>query len=465
MKIKLLILGLGAAALSMVGCDDDLNLVGSSIQPDSDKIAVFTDTFMMTSSTVKVDSIFARSVTGLLGEFYDPLYGNLKSDYICQFYCPENYKFTHTPIDGAIDSVDFRITYYSSIGDTLTPMHVQIYNVTTPLTKNYYTNMNPANYSDMKTSLGMQTYTAYDATVSDSIRAITDTEDDNYYVPHITVRLSKSIGQNFYNETITNPASFKNQESFNKFFPGLYVTTTFGSGNILNVANSTFSIYYKYMATVKGSAGQDSSFVARGVERFNVTKEVIQLNRIKNSGIETLLQPNDEYSYLKSPAGVFTRLTIPAAEIIKKVNGHIINNMPLTLKALPQESWKYALAPPTNLLLIPEDSVSTFFEDGRIEDNLTSFLSTDYSFSTRQYSFSNISALLKNQIEKNPDKDLNLLVIPVERVKGSYGSSYYSSSTTYYTISLNHYLAPSGVKLRKDAESMKLQVISSKYNQ
>ena len=139
--------------------------------------------------------------------------------------------------------------------------------------------------------------------------------------------------------------------------------------------------------------------------------------------------------------------------------------MPLTLKALPQESWKYALAPPTNLLLIPEDSVSTFFEDGRIEDNLTSFLSTDYSFSTRQYSFSNISALLKNQIEKNPDKDLNLLVIPVERVKGSYGSSYYSSSTTYYTISLNHYLAPSGVKLRKDAESMKLQVISSKYNQ
>lgn len=464
MKIKLLILGLGAAALSMVGCDDDLNLVGSSIQPDSDKIAVFTDTFMMESSTVKVDSIFARSVRGLLGEFYDPLYGNLKSDYICQFYCPENYKFAHTPIGGAIDSVDFRITYYSSIGDTLTPMRVQVYNVTTPLTKNYYTNMNPANHSDMTTSLGMQTYTAYDATVSDSIRKIKDEDDDNYYVPYITVRLAKEIGQNFYNETITNPGSFKNQESFNKFFPGLYVTTTFGRGNILNVANSAFSIYYKYMATVKGSTGQDSSFVARGVERFNVTKEVIQLNRIENSGIETLLQPNNEYSYLKSPAGVFTRLTIPAAEIIKKVNGHIINNIPLTLKAMPQESWKYALAPPTNLLLIPEDSVKTFFENGQIENNITSFLSADYMASTRRYSFSNISALLKNQIEKNPDKDLNLLVIPVDRITGSYRSSY-SSSITYYTIALNNYLSPSGVKLRKDAESMKLQVISSKYNQ
>ena len=49
MKIKLFILGLGATALSMIGCDDDLNLVGSSIQPDSDKIAVFTDTFSMSA--------------------------------------------------------------------------------------------------------------------------------------------------------------------------------------------------------------------------------------------------------------------------------------------------------------------------------------------------------------------------------------------------------------------------------
>lgn len=461
MKIKLLILGLGATALSMIGCDDDLNLVGSSIQPDSDKIAVYTDTFNMISSTVKVDSIFAKSVTGLLGEFYDPLYGNLKSDYICQFYCPENYTFSHTPIGETIDSVDFRITYYSSIGDTLTPMRVHLYNVTTPLTKDYYTNMDPENYCDMQTSLGMQTYTAYDATVSDSIHKLPDT-DENYYVPRVTVRLAKAFGQKFYNEVKTNPNSFKNQENFNNFFPGFYVTTTFGSGNILNVSNSTFSIYYKYMETVKGSTGLDSSFIAQGVERFNVTKEVIQLNRIKNSGIETLLQPNDEYTYLKTPAGVFTKLTIPAAEIIKVVNGRIINNMPLILKAMPQENWKYALAPPTNLLLVPEDSVRTFFENGQIENNITSFLSSDYSATTRQYSFSNISALLKDQIEKNPDKDLNLLVIPVQRVKGSYSSSYYSS--TYYTISLNHYLAPSGVKLRKDAESMKLQVVSSKYN-
>jgi hypothetical protein len=87
---------------------------------------------------------------------------------------------------------------------------------------------------------------------------------------------------------------------------------------------------------------------------------------------------------------------------------------------MPQENWKYALAPPTNLLLIPEDSVKTFFENRSIENNVTSFLSDDYDAASRQYNFKNISYILKNQIEKAPDKDLQLLVVPVERVKGSW---------------------------------------------
>ena len=80
-----------------------------------------------------------------------------------------------------------------------------------------------------------------------------------------------------------------NQETFNEFFPGLYVTTTFGSGNILSVASSVLKIYYNY--AVKSTAGKDSLITTW--EAFSVTKEVIQLSRFKNMDMSQLLQPND----------------------------------------------------------------------------------------------------------------------------------------------------------------------------
>ena len=69
-----------------------------------------------------------------------------------------------------------------------------------------------------------------------------------------------------------------------RFFPGLYVTTTFGSGNILSVASSVLKIYYNY--AVKSTAGKDSLITTW--EAFSVTKEVIQLSRFKNYGYESI---------------------------------------------------------------------------------------------------------------------------------------------------------------------------------
>jgi hypothetical protein len=58
------------------------------------------------------------------------------------------------------------------------------------------------------------------------------------------------------------------------------------------------------------------------------------------------------------------------------------------------------------------------------------------------------------------------LLVPVTRQyqTQSGSSSYYGSSTTYYyTTAVTPYLAPSGVKLRKDGDYMKIVVLSSKF--
>ena len=67
---------------------------------------------------------------------------------------------------------------------------------------------------------------------------------------------------------------------------------------------------------------------------------------------------------------------------------------------------------------------------------------------------------LKYQMENNPDKDLSLLLIPVQRTTTT-GNSY--GQSTVVTTAITNYLAPSGVKIRKDEEVMKIGITSCKY--
>ncbi len=452
MKNRLFILGVGLGLAILGGCNDELSEVGSSIQPDGDKSFVYVDSFQLSAKTVLMDSVYARTTSGLLGEIYDPLYGNIKSDYLCQFYCPENYQFQNTPLNGVIDSMDLRIFYSSWVGDSLTPMQVTVYPITTVPERNFYTNVDPEKYCDMQTVLGQKMYTAYDVTISDSVRnGLTSTT----YTPVVRVKLPTEIGQDFYNETVNNPGSFENQDAFNQYFPGLYITNTFGSGNLLTVYQTSFFIYYRY--TVEGSAGQDS--IVNGREQFNVTREVIQLNHVANANLEPLLLPDEKYTYMRTPAGVYTELTLPITEIKETVGSRFLNNLPLTLHAMPQENWDYAFEPPSYLLLLPTDSVKGFFEQNKVENNETAFLSGIYDSSTRTYTFGNISNLIKYQLENAPDEDLQVSVIPVSRETQS--DSY---SGTEYTVTLSNYMLPSGVKIVKDNDYMKVGLTTSEYN-
>ena len=457
MKIKLFILGLSLGISILSGCNDDLTQVGTGIQPENDRPLVYADTFYMKAKTFQTDSVYARTIYGSLGEIYDPLYGNLKSDFMCQFYCPENFRFRYTPYNGIIDSVEFKIYYSRSwTGDSLTPMRAQLYEVTTPLTRDFYTNIDPEQYCNMQKSLGMQTYTARDLSVSDSLWNDKNSNNVLTYQPRITIRMPQEVGQRFYDATIKNPEVFNDQNTFNQFFPGIYVTNTYGTGNILNIESTQMNIYYKH--TVKGSADQDS--IVQAWETFSATSEVIQLNRFKNTDISHLLKPNDSIAYLKSPAGVYTQLTIPAQDIAPIIQGRIVSNVDLSLKALPQEDWKFAFVAPANVLILPKDSMDTFFRNNNVENNITSFRGS-YVASTRTYSFGNIAKLLKTHIENSPDEDLVINVIPVQRRVGT--TTNYYGQTSEYTVAIENYLKPSGVKLRIDKDAMEMRIVTIEY--
>ncbi|MDR1160930.1 MAG: DUF4270 domain-containing protein [Tannerellaceae bacterium] len=477
MKIKLFILGIVAGSIFLGSCNDDYGLVGPSIQPSEDTPTLKADTFMLKASTVVLDSLYAKTSTGLLGEIYDPLFGDLKADFICQFYVQDGFTFRQKPIDGKIDSVQLRMFYSNRdwIGDSLASMQATVYPVVKPLERNFYTNIDPAHYVDFNNPLASKTYSPRDQTVSDSLWNATATSG-NYtvysYPARIEINMPVSFGQRFYDESVNNPGHFVSQETFNKFFPGLYVTNTFGSGNILSINETQIVIYYNYYAKRPSTGAIDSAVIE--YEMFPVTKEVIQMNHLKNAGLDKLVVPNDQYTYIKSPAGVSTRITIPIKEIKEKVEDRRVNTFYFELKAMPQDQWKYALSPPPNVLLIPEDSVKTFFENGKIEDNITTYLGT-YNSASLLYFFTpitstttiasatttkaNLASLIKYQLLYAPDKDLNMLLIPVTRTTMTV------STSTISTESISSYLKPASLTLRKDSLAMQVQVVSSVYDE
>ncbi|MDR2680712.1 MAG: DUF4270 domain-containing protein [Tannerella sp.] len=466
-------------ALISGACDDNLTKVGTTVLPPDDLITVYTDTFRIKASTVKLDSVFAKTTTCMLGEMYDPDYGTLKADFLCQFYCKEGFRFAETPYNGKIDSIDLYIFYmyntYGGLmayGDTIAPMQVTVFPVNRPLTRNFYTNDDPEKYCTMNNPLGSCTYTAYDMAIPDSVR------NSDYYIPNIRVKLPLELGQRFYDETVNNPSTFDSQSSFNGFFPGVYITNTFGSGNLILTSGENIAIRISYSYTGKGSEGQDSLFY--GAQWFYSAKDVYQITRFKNSQIDRLLEENPTHTYIKSPAGVCTKLVIPTTEISNKldVQDRFINSLALNLKYLPVDERDFAYMPPSHLLLLPEDSVRVFFENASIEDNATSYVSflnmgvnaygttyqctssyetpDGYSSYTRTYAFGNISRLLETHVKNSPDKDLSLLVIPIVREATS-------SNSYYYTTGITHTLTPSGLKIRTDEELMKIVVLSSKF--
>lgn len=476
MKSKFLLFGL--LMLALAGCDDDMNYVGSTIQPPGDKITAYIDSFQLTARTVHIDSLYAKTSQALLGHITDPLFGNMKADFLCSFYCSDNFRFKGTPANGQIDSIDFKVAYeYGWVGDSLAPLTGKVYLLNKPLKEEYYTNMKPSEYYDEHSApLATKQFTAYDKTVPDSVRNQIDSSGNSVYISNVTFPLSKEFGQKIYQATLDQPDKFKDTQAFTEFLPGFYVTTDQGSGCILRVSASAMYIYYHYEEVLQSKIdGSDSIVVRRTAETFNVTPEVIQLSHVENE-VDDLIKKSEEndnrLSYLKSPAGVYTEITFPVKAMKDAIGtGRTITNMPFALKFLPIDKWDYALVPSEYVLLLPADSLQAFFKEGRLNNNVTSFLSDSYIkasgstynptyTNTYTYNFNNISTFLEHQLQTAPDEDIRMLIVPVERVTTQVGSGYYQQSVV---SKINNYFQPSGVKLLTDQQALKIQVRSAEY--
>ena len=459
MKTKIFLFTL-LSCIAFLACEDAFDKVGMGIQPEEDKISVFDTIINIEASTVKMDSIYAKSSNGFLGNFYDPEYGDIKAGYLCQYYASVG--FSDSMIGNQIDSVRLRIFYLSHIGDSLAPMEVSVYPVVKPLEDDYYSNIDPAKYCDLSSPWAKKTYTARDLNVSDSINGLSD------YVKSVSIDLPNSVGQDLYEKYMEAGGTFGSIDNFNRLFPGTYLESSFGIGSVLKVELTEMYVFYtRDYITANKETGADSLYRAAGAAVFTVTKEVVQLNCFNSTHDDNLyLSDSADSMFLKSPTGIFSEIIIPIPDIIRSIGKKKFSSVSLKVDAYPRTTGEYVLPFPgrevvgtssAKLLLIEQDSVQSFFENQKIADSYTTYTTTMDTINNC-YNFNNIANVVQNAIDNAPAEPLKLLLIPVQ-VEGYYQQSGYVSYLVDY--STGHYLTPSAVALKKGGDNLQIKVIAS----
>ena len=442
--------GIAMLTIAISSCDEDTNTMGYSLTSDADRFSLVPDTFLIESlQSIKADSVLARSSYCYLGRIKDPETGAyISSDFTTQFNVLENESDYHFATKSTITSLDtdgepmatacyLTIIINSYRGDSLSAMKLMVEELDKPIEENrpYYSNFDPeaSGYVRSDGLKQSQVYSMVDLTLSDSMRYV---RQQNDYYAYINIPLNKpykakdgvtykNYGTYLMRSYYQHPEYFKTSVSFIKnVCPGFYIKTVDGQGVMAEVLNIRLSVEYKFTTD-----GTEYS----GSKTFYGTEEVMQTTHISNDEgkIDSLVNKVKDCTYLKTPAGIFTEVTLPVDDI---KNGHTndsILSAKVTFQRMVDQNKRTdeLLSDVSELLMIERDSLYTFFEKSNVTNNRTSFLAV-YNSTTNTYVYNNISSLINHMyaIRNKGSKNWNKVVlIPVKT--SSVSTSAYSSAT------------------------------------
>jgi len=444
-------------AMVISACDDNTSTLGVDMMPNVDMVTSTYTTYQTKTKSYAVgDSVLARSSKSYLGRFTDPETGTIiKSDFLAQFHCAENFAFPDSILGDTVTSVKLKLYIDDYVGDSLASFKISVYPLDVVLDPeaDYYTNIDPTLFYDTtKEPIAEKWYTISDRTIEDEDRWDTD------YNPNIVIAMPKEVGQQIYDAYKKDPSLFTNTETWvNSGLPcskGFYFKLDNGEGAIAYIDIAQFNIEFKYY-------DEDYETDTTGVVQFAATEEVIQATRFENFNLDKLLD-NDDATYLKTPAGIFTEVTLPidSFDIADTINTAALKLTRYNDKV--ESSFKLGI-PQTLLLVRLDDYNNGFFEDYQLADGETSYITT-FNSSTNTYSFSNISSLITTCIneKKNGTATENynkVLIIPVET---TYDSS--TSTTSKTLVKISHDFSMTSAKLVGGNNSIDLEVIYSRFN-
>lgn len=480
MKILRLLTVLVIAALTFAACDDTTEGIGGSITNKIDNINISNSAFNVTTKSIVADSVLSRNNTGLIGKMKDPETGNyVKGDYMTQLGVLPTFSVDTLDIkkanNGSIeaDSCYLLVSYNASYGDTIAPMKVTAYEMTEPMREDqeYY-----SNYDAFKNGWVNENNPHWSSNYN-----LSNTSDVKNFKIYLNKEYKKdgktykNYGSYILQTYAEHPKYFKTNFKFlHNVCPGFYIKNVGGTGNMAKIWNTELIFYWK--KTIKAKDGVTDS-TGIGYNRFDGTEEVLQLNKIENDteNLKKLASKDQEKcTYLKSPAGIFTEVTLPIEDIMKGHEKDTLNTATISFPRLNNENEDnpYNFATPSTILMVQKDSLQSFFEKSKLADNRTSYTASYSSTGTYKnaYTFQNIANLV-SAMYKNKGKGENwnkVVLVPVNVITTTQG---------YTTVisKINHDMSLASTRLKrgvittdsngKETSPIQIKVIYSKFKE
>ena len=343
MKIFRLLTVLVIAALTFAACDDTTEEIGGSITNKIDNINISDSAFNVTTKSIVAGAVLSRNNTGLIGKMKDPETGNyVKGDYMTQLsvlptFDVDTLDYIKQANNGSIeaDSCYLLISYNASYGDTIAPMKVTAYEMTEPMAEDqeYY-----SDYDAFKEGWVSENNQHWSSNYN-----LSNTSDVKNFKIYLNKEYKKdgkrykNYGSYIMQTYAEHPEYFKTNYKFlHNVCPGFFIKNVGGTGNMAKIWNTELIFYWTRHKTIKAMDGvTDSTAVGIGYNRFDGTEEVLQLNKIENDtkNLEHLAsQPN--CTYLKSPAGIFTEVTLPIEDIMRGHEKDTLNTASISFPRL-----------------------------------------------------------------------------------------------------------------------------------
>lgn len=436
MKILRLLTVLVIAALTFAACDDTTEGIGGSITNKIDNINISNSAFNVTTKSIVAGAVLSRNNTGLIGKMKDPETGNyVKGDYMTQLsvlptFSVDTLDYIKQANKGSIeaDSCYLLVSYNASYGDTIAPMKVTAYEMTKPMAedKEYY-----SNYDAFEKGWVNENNQHWSSNYN-----LSNTSDVKNFKIYLNKKYTKdgktykNYGSYILQTYAEHPEYFKTNFKFlHNVCPGFYIKNVGGTGNMAKIWNTELIFYWTRHKTIKKKDGvTDSTAVGIGYNRFDGTEEVLQLNKIEND-TENLkkLASQEDWTYLKSPAGIFTEVTLPIDDIMKGHEKDTLNTATISFPRLNNvdEDNPYNFATPSTILMVQKDSLQSFFEKSKLADSRTSYTTSYSSTGTYKnaYTFQNIANLV-SAMYKNKGKSENwdkVVLVPVNVITTTQG--------------------------------------------